>query len=268
MTKFKRGAPLCACGCGERVTKNKKHKRWNKLIYRHRLKKETIIPNYNEAPLCKCGCNKKVTWNIQKKKWVNFIHGHSTKTKKYSMEHKIKLCGCGCGKITKLSCCGLKWNNFIHGHNQNGFSHSNKTINKMKKAQKGRIVDDKTKAKISKTLMGRFIGDKNPMYGRCGPESHCWKGGKSFEPYCHIWIDKEYKQDLKDRDNNQCQNPDCWNNTKRLCLHHINYTKKDCHPKNLITICISCNTRANKNRNNWQDFYQNIMLEKYGYKYD
>ena len=28
-----------------------------------------------------------------------------------------------------------------------------------------------------------------------------WKGGISFEPYCHIWLDRDFKDDIKRRDN-------------------------------------------------------------------
>ena len=48
---------------------------------------------------------------------------------------------------------------------------------------------------------------------------------------------------------------------------HINYIKKDCHSWNLITVCISCHAITNHNRKYWQEFYQNIMIEKYGYDY-
>ncbi len=104
-------------------------------------------------------------------------------------------------------------------------------------------------------------GKNHPNYGKFGPETSGWKGGLSNEPYCEIWKDKEYKQDIRCRDNNECQNPDCWKNTKRLTIHHINYIKKDCDPWNLITLCISCNSRANKNREWHINFYQNIMAE-------
>ena len=94
-----------------------------------------------------------------------------------------------------------------------------------------------------------------------GENHHQWKGGISCEPYCPLWLDKEYKKDIKKRDNYTCQNKDCWETSKRLCIHHINYNKKDCHPNNLITICISCNSRANKNRNYWELYYENIIRE-------
>lgn len=103
-----------------------------------------------------------------------------------------------------------------------------------------------------------------------GKNAAGWKGGISFEEYCAIWVDKEYKEDIFDRDNNECQNLDCWRTTNHLPLHrhHINYNKLNCHPWNIITLCCSCNSRANYNREFWQGLYQNIMIKKYGYQYD
>lgn len=89
-------------------------------------------------------------------------------------------------------------------------------------------------------------GENHPM----------WKGGISCEPYCDVWADKEYKESIKERDNYECQNEDCWKTSKKLCLHHINYVKKDCRPINLITVCQSCNSRANKNKDFWKKYYR------------
>ena len=35
----------------------------------------------------------------------------------------------------------------------------------------------------------------------CGENHPNWKGGISCEPYCDAWADKEYKEDMKERDN-------------------------------------------------------------------
>jgi len=101
----------------------------------------------------------------------------------------------------------------------------------------------------------------------CGENHPNWKGGISCEPYCEIWLDKEYKEDLKARDSHQCQNPDCRGTSGRICLHHIDYNKKNCDPFNIITLCNSCNSRANFNRNYWRKFYKGIIKRKlYRYK--
>lgn len=95
-----------------------------------------------------------------------------------------------------------------------------------------------------------------------GENHYNWKGGISCEPYCVQWTDKEYKNWIKfERDEGKCQNPYCNHKTTRLCLHHINYNKKDCRPANLICICIciSCNGVANGDREWWESFYTEIL---------
>lgn len=100
-----------------------------------------------------------------------------------------------------------------------------------------------------------------------GPNSPSWKGGASCEPYCDVWLDKDFKDSIKQRDGYKCLNPSCWGMSKRLAIHHIDYIKKNCDPKNLITLCTSCNTRANKDRWWHKAWYQAIIYRRYGFKY-
>ena len=99
-------------------------------------------------------------------------------------------------------------------------------------------------------------------------ENHAnWKGGFSVKDYCPIWSDKGYKSDIRERDGNICQNPCCYHTTDKLAIHHIDYDKKNCHPSNLITVCNSCNLRANVYRDWHTSWYQAIMRKKFNYKY-
>lgn len=103
-----------------------------------------------------------------------------------------------------------------------------------------------------------------------GKGNHRWRGAvrKKSDLYCEAWQDKEYKRDIRDRDGCKCLNPYCLSkNPGKLNIHHINYDKKDCSPKNLITVCHECNTRANYDRDWHQDWYQAILYRRYGYTY-
>lgn len=93
------------------------------------------------------------------------------------------------------------------------------------------------------------LGNSNPN----------WKGGISCEPYCFEWSFKEFKDFIKERDSYKCLNPDCWGNIHRLSVHHIDYNKKHCEPENLITLCTSCNSRANKDREWHISWYKAII---------
>jgi hypothetical protein len=90
-----------------------------------------------------------------------------------------------------------------------------------------------------------------------------WKGGISCEPYCEQWKDEEYKESIKERDGYICLNPECNKNSNRLSIHHIDYNKKNCHPLNLITLCVSCNSKANTNRKWHEEWYKAIISKRY-----
>jgi 5-methylcytosine-specific restriction endonuclease McrA len=83
-----------------------------------------------------------------------------------------------------------------------------------------------------------------------------WRGGITHSEYCGSWQDKSYKKSIMERDNYKCQNPYCGGLTRALAIHHINYNKKQCHPSNLITLCRSCNAKANFYRDKWYEFYR------------
>jgi len=106
------------------------------------------------------------------------------------------------------------------------------------------------------------------IINRSGKDHYNWQGGISCEPYCDAWADKDFKESIKERDNYICQNPDCWGSSKKLTVHHIDYVKKNCSPTNLITLCNSCNSRANVDREWHTSWYQIIMNKKYGYCYE
>jgi len=139
------------------------------------------------------------------------------------------------------------------------------------------------KPEMRKKFSGKnhpMYGKKNPGYSEClkkrnllnnpmkrpeiirkvsGPNSHFWRGGIAADPYCPLWLDKEYKESIKERDEYRCQN--C-GKAEKLCVHHINYDKKDCRPINLITLCLSCNSKANYQREYWQKLYEEKLCTK------
>lgn len=76
-----------------------------------------------------------------------------------------------------------------------------------------------------------------------GESHHAWKGGTwSRELYDKSW-NEELKEFIRNRDNRQCQYPDCdcsdIGKSSRLHVHHINRDKKNCNTYNLISLCNS-----------------------------
>jgi len=143
----------------------------------------------------------------------------------------------------------------------------------------GKSIPNSVRKKISKALEGRYVGELNSFYGKkhsdntklkwletnrqFGDKNHRWLDGKSVELYCDVWRDKEYKKDIRNRDGNICLNPGCNGiNPHNLVIHHIDYDKRNCGPTNLITICNSCNSSANKDRHWHTAWYQAVIYRR------
>jgi hypothetical protein len=97
--------------------------------------------------------------------------------------------------------------------------------------------------------------------------NHNWQGGISKLPYS-MDFSEELKEFIRDRDNHECQNCHMTEEehiilySRNLIIHHIDYNKMNCHESNLITTCTQCNSRANFNREHWQEFYTNKIQQK------
>jgi len=91
-------------------------------------------------------------------------------------------------------------------------------------------------AKQARSLRNRFdtIGRKNN--DRYGEE---WNAG--------------LKKSVRERDGHRCvicerHQLECG---ETLVVHHIDYDKINCHPSNLVTLCRSCHSKTNGNREHW-----------------
>lgn len=179
-----------------------------------------------------------------------------------SEEHKRKISEANTGKVRSEE-AKRKISEALKGK-----THSEERKRKNSERQKGRKHSEETKRKMS----CRIVSEETRKKLSCthqGISIEEWDGFIACEPYCDVWVDNEFKESIKERDGYKCLNPDCWKNCDHLplCIMHINNIKKDCHPSNLITGCISCNTRAMKDRKWWTSWYRAIMHRRYGYIY-
>ncbi len=100
-----------------------------------------------------------------------------------------------------------------------------------------------------------------------GSNNSNWQNGIGKLPYSFDFTLK-LKDSIRKRDNYICQKCNITEEEhlivygKVLSIHHIDYNKQNCKEDNLITLCISCNFRANYNRDYWQKFYTDKILEK------
>lgn len=88
-----------------------------------------------------------------------------------------------------------------------------------------------------------------------GPANHAWRGGKSFEPYPLNWTPK-LRRAIRERDGHKCAICAKSETSRRMPVHHINYDKSDCSPKNLVTLCSKCHPKTNFRREHWQKFFE------------
>lgn len=108
----------------------------------------------------------------------------------------------------------------------------------------------------------RACGGRRRSRLQAGEANANWNGGLSRLPY--PWNFRDISRRIIHRDGYACQNPTCRGNDTRLTAHHINYDKTDCQDENLITLCSSCNSRANFGREHWQPLYTQLVAKKHG----
>ena len=126
---------------------------------------------------------------------------------------------------------------------------------------KGRKLSENLKRKIGKGVKNSEkyrSALKNPERSKkmseafSGEKCHFWKGGISFEPYSLDWT-RTLRRAIRERDNYICQLCSQYGNV----VHHIDYDKKNCDPKNLVTLCRKCNPKVNSHREYWKCYFKN-----------
>jgi 5-methylcytosine-specific restriction endonuclease McrA len=180
---------------------------------------------------------------------------------KFTNQDNPRLCECGCGEVT--TCYRGIFRHFIYGHSMKGRKRPD--ISKLMSGENSPSKRPEVRARLSDSHKGIPHSEERKRKmseARKGPKHWNWNGGSSFLPYSPEFTD-ELKQFIKDRDNNECQNPYCDHKAKRLDIHHIDYNKQNCSQFNLIALCMACNTKANINRKDWEPFYKKIIWSRY-----
>lgn len=230
---------LCECGCGLEVSKPKNrfvkgHTPWNKGVKGIKFTnsgqfQKGNIP-WSKGISCLEATKKKIS-QAKKGKYLgqlNSFYGRS-----HSEEVKRAI-----GKIVRQN------------HKNGVYKHIYfKDDNQLGKANLGRQHTIEACKKISQ--------------GHMGEKNSSWKGGKSFEPYTSEFND-QLRELIRMRDNYTCQKCgvpqlEC---IRTLSIHHIDYDKTNCLPSNLITLCSICHAKANNNRDEQQNYYQEVVTQK------
>lgn len=246
----------CACGCGTLIPQFDKKGRQRRFVHNHHLKQgvEPLIFDKDAVIYCVCGCGTLIPKFDKSGVPRKFANGHHFRNKQHSEESIMKMRKSLKGKRT-----GDK-------HPLYGKHHNEETKRKIGDANRGRKVSEESREKMSKAGKGKkkpkFTEEhcRNISKSKSGEKSVFWKGGISFEPYCQKFNNK-LKEKIRNRDNRTCQNCGVKENGRKHDVHHIHYDKENCYP-DLITVCNSCNTKANINRKEWEIFYMNKLNER------
>lgn len=91
-----------------------------------------------------------------------------------------------------------------------------------------------------------------------------WNGFIEVFKYSRKFYNK--RNFILKRDNFTCQ--ECNKNNKTFAIHHIDYDKNNNSLNNLITLCVSCHSKTNFNRNDWKPYFNILIKLKEDKKYE
>ena len=157
---------------------------------------------------------------------------------------------------------GKKCPNCGNVHTDTSISHRGKHNSPKTEFKKGEHRSPKTEFKKEqhKSLKTEFKKNDKRLLGK---NNSNWKNGKSFEVYPKVFNNK-LRELIRKRDNYVCQECGIHQNLlkEKLCVHHIDYNKKNNHPNNLIALCRHHHLKTSFRRKYWKEYFQRKMRRK------
>lgn len=282
---------LCKCGCGEKVDSE-----GHKFIYGH--KKAWFKKQLKIKRCCKCGCTQEVIIKLRNihNNIPKYIRGHhpftderrkklseAAKNREHfnlSEEHKKKISkalkGRKLGKtsgnhrknLSKSLKKGFEKGRIPWNKGKTGVYSEERIKEMQEEYKKKNFVHNKPHSKSTKIKISKANKEvwKRPGY----KESHpFWMGGvSSSESYPYDF--RKVREKVLERDNYTCQECGCTQNQcgYKLCVHHIDYNKDNNQSNNLITLCFSCNSQANFDREYWTIYFLEKLEGRIQNEYD
>ncbi len=265
---------LCECGCGaEVITPNKwgRPKRFvvghnNRGKTYHKIKKEI---NDNVMIPCGCGCGTFIPKHFSTKQQLKFVKGHQSIGRKYPKDKypNYGMSGKKHTKETKEKISRSRRGDLNPNKNPKVGRKLSRSLKRLYKTKKGEQLKKQISASVKayfKTKKGKEQAKKHSKFCSLTNKGHNnpnWKGGLSCLPYSPDF-DNNLKDLIRLRDNYLCQLcgklqiEELNKFNHKLIIHHINYNKLNSLPDNLITVCSSCNSKVNGNRDYWTAFFQ------------
>jgi hypothetical protein len=154
-----------------------------------------------------------------------------------------------CGKLLKdyhskrcNKCYGVSIKGVNHPHWDGGIAKNRAHINK-------RLRERRHELGISKHYRGEKWGTGKGSRYACR--------GKDYGEDWH-----EIRKEIYKRDDWVCRECGCKcvgskkrDHSRIIQCHHIDYNEKNHCPSNLITLCLSCHSKTNFNRDNWTEYF-------------
>jgi hypothetical protein len=92
-------------------------------------------------------------------------------------------------------------------------------------------------------------------YNHKGENNPNWCGGLSEQCYSVDWT-KTLRRSIRERDRYICKLCNKVQEDISFDVHHIDYDKNNCDPKNLLTLCRQCHIKTNYNRDYWINYFK------------
>ena len=178
--------------------------------------------------------------------------GKKFKPKKPYLIKQVKFCSHKC------------YSEFIKGlpSLNKGRKHTEQAKKNMRDGNNGHLAWNKGKTdvyseKTLKKMSNKKIGIPTWNKGLSGEKMPNWKGGLSYLPYSVDWTEI-LRESIRQRDNHICYECETHQDEldRKLAVHHIDYNKQNCDPENLISLCRSCHTKTNFNREYWINYFK------------
>ena len=108
---------------------------------------------------------------------------------------------------------------------------------------------------IKKTCSAECYGKYQSLYRR-GKLAAAYIHGNGQDPY--KGFTEELKNFVRKRDGYRCQMCGVMQEGVELSVHHIDYDKDNPSPENLISLCVSCHAKTNRDRQQWINYFRNV----------
>ena len=148
-----------------------------------------------------------------------------------------------------------KWKPSWHKWRKRGIE----TKEKLRQSRLWKKASDYTKKKMSKTRKWHLTSEETKRKigeAQRWEKNHQRRWWLSYQWYTTDWT-KTLRRAIRERDKYICQV--CWElqSDRARAVHHIDYNKNNCDPDNLVTLCHSCHTKTNTNREYRVSFFKN-----------